>query len=156
MSPATKLGKHSRRCLATPAVSFAPRGVVTVFTGRDLATVTYARHSRVQSKLAPLLEIAAHKKKKKLLLENTSQLPARCNNYELCVREKTAVCRVLRLLKLSEKRAEMFRRGGPALTTCTVASSGLLIVGKFVSQDKRSCLCRAESCWSILRQASLT
>lgn len=109
MSPATKLGKHSRRCLATPAVSFAPRGVVTVFTGRDLATVTYAKHSRVQSKLAPPLEMAGHKKK--LLLENTSQLPARCNNYELCVREKTAVCRVLRLLKLSEMRAETFKRG---------------------------------------------
>lgn len=41
MSLAAGLGKHSRRCLATPARSLALWGAVTVFTGQDLATVIY-------------------------------------------------------------------------------------------------------------------
>lgn len=40
-----------RRCLATQAHAPALWGGVTVFTGLDLATVMYAKHSRVQSKL---------------------------------------------------------------------------------------------------------
>lgn len=51
MSPATGLSKHSRRCLATQAHAPALWGGVAVFTGPDLATVIYAKHSRVQSKL---------------------------------------------------------------------------------------------------------
>lgn len=68
MSLAPRLGKHSHRCLATPAHSLALWGVVTVFTGRDLAI--YAKHSRVQSKLHLCLEIGSHKR---LLLENASR-----------------------------------------------------------------------------------
>lgn len=68
MSLAPRMGKHSHRCLATPAHSLALWGEVTVFTGRDLAI--YAKHSRVQSKLHLCLEIGSHKR---LLLENASR-----------------------------------------------------------------------------------